>query len=70
MYARNDTHVYSTLAKLVTKEEKKVNPDLIHHTRTIQTCKHKKIWVLSLETVHCVHREKDNAYRIKFSSHF
>ena len=25
-------HVYSTLAKLVVKEEKKENPDPIHHT--------------------------------------
>ena len=26
-------HVYSTLAKLVVKEEKKENPDPIHHTK-------------------------------------
>ena len=31
-------HVYSTLAKLVVKEE---NPDPIHHTQTLQTHKHK-----------------------------
>ena len=30
-------HVYSTLAKLVAKEEKKESPDPIHHTLTIQT---------------------------------
>ena len=34
-------HVYSTLAKLVVEEEKKGNPDPIHHTRTVQTRKHK-----------------------------
>ena len=34
-------HVYSTLAKLVVKEEKKENPDPIHYTRTVQTRKHK-----------------------------
>ena len=34
-------HVYSTLAKLVVKEEKKENPDPIHHTRTVQIHKHK-----------------------------
>ena len=34
-------HVYSTLAKLVIEEEKKGNPDPIHHTQTIRTCKHK-----------------------------
>ena len=33
--------VYSTLDKLVVKEEKKENPDPIHHTKTIQTRKHK-----------------------------
>ena len=31
--------VYSTLAKLVVEEEKKGNPDLIHHTQTGQTHK-------------------------------
>ena len=34
-------HVYSTLARLVVKEEKKVNPNPIHHTKTIQTRTHK-----------------------------
>ena len=34
-------HVYSTLAKLVVKEEKKENPYPIHYTRTVQTRKHK-----------------------------
>ena len=33
-------HVYSTPAKLVVKEEKKENPDPIHHTQTVQTRKH------------------------------
>ena len=33
--------VYSILAKLVVKEEKKENPDPIHHTRMVQTRKHK-----------------------------
>ena len=36
-----DIHVYSTLAKLVAEEEKKGNPERIHHTRTVQTHKHK-----------------------------
>ena len=34
-------HVYSSLARLVVKEEKKENPDPIHHTKTTQTRKHK-----------------------------
>ena len=46
-------HVYSTLAKLVVKEEKKENPDPIHYTRVVQTRKHKMTrtpaWVPSLE---------------------
>ena len=29
-------HVYSTLARLVVKEEKEENPDPIHHTQTVQ----------------------------------
>ena len=33
-------HVYSTLARLVVKEEKKENPDSIHYTKTIETRKH------------------------------
>ena len=33
-------HVYSTPAGSVVKEEKKENPDPIHHTKTIQTRKH------------------------------
>ena len=35
-------HVYTCiLAKSVVKEEKKENPDPIHHTRTVQKRKHK-----------------------------
>ena len=32
-----EIHVYSIIARLVIKEEKKENPDPIHHTKTIQT---------------------------------
>ena len=34
--AHENTCVYSTLAKLVVEEEKKENPDPIHHTRIAQ----------------------------------
>ena len=39
MYVYMKIHVYSMLAtcKLVVKEEKKENPDPIHHIRTVQT---------------------------------
>ena len=37
MYMYMKIHAYSTLAKLVVKEEKKENPDPTHHTRTLQT---------------------------------
>ena len=37
IYMYMKIHVYSTLARLVVKEEKKENPDPIHHTQTIQT---------------------------------
>ena len=32
--------MHSTLARLVVKEEKKENPDPIHHTQTVQTRTH------------------------------
>ena len=43
--------LYSTLAKLVVKEEKKENPDPIHHTRTIQTRKRYNIHVHCMCTI-------------------
>ena len=35
-----DIHVYSTLARLVVKEEKKENPDPIHHIKNNTNMKH------------------------------
>ena len=40
IYMYMKIHVYSTLARFVIKEEKKENPDPIHHTKTIQTQTH------------------------------
>ena len=36
----HDLCIAHYIAKLVVKEEKKGNPDPIHHNRTVQTCKH------------------------------
>ena len=40
-------YMYSTLARLVVKEEKKETPDPIHHTQTIQTHKHVHLYIIT-----------------------
>ena len=46
-------NVHSTPAKLVIEEEKKGNPDPIHHTRTVQTVHVLSSHYVSLANFHC-----------------